>query len=638
MKEEHKKKRMKLNKLLLKAWPVVLMVLLMSITYQFYKSLKTQEESELYSEFHQYTKEYQTLIEERILAYEQLLYGIKGLFEASEDVKRSEFKTYIETIHLSEIFPEIQSVGYSKAVLPEDREQFINSLKDEGFRSFDIRPDDKRDFYTSILYLEPFDDSHQKAFGYDMYSEPTRSAAMQQARDKSLPTISGKVTLLEEHESSDSQTGFLMYLPIFKKNSLHETIEERKANIQGWIYAPFKMKEFMLGLQAYSDKYFDIEIYDNTDLSQDSLMYDSIKNNPNPLFTNMMELDVGGRIWTIIIKSTPIYDANLDLSKATYVLIAGFIFNLFVVFNIIQLISKNEKIELKAIEVNKELHLQRQKLYDLNRTLEKRVDQKTKELQISNKQLEEHLEELYFLNMQLRKAKEEALQATQARSNFISSISHELRTPLNSIINFTDQVIEDFDEMLEDKELQKDTQHYLTRVLVNSKHLLDLINDLLDFTKAEAGKIEYHIEEVEINNILIMGYKNTHSLLNGSDVKFKVSLAEEPLFAMVDSRRFLQIILNLLSNAIKFTKKGSIEIKSYKEENHIVVKIKDTGKGIPEERQKVIFEPFMQANSKDAGTGLGLGLAKRMCDDMNIDLGFTSIEGVGTTFRLVLKG
>jgi PAS domain S-box-containing protein len=277
------------------------------------------------------------------------------------------------------------------------------------------------------------------------------------------------------------------------------------------------------------------------------------------------------------------------------------------------------------------------KLRILNATLETRVEQKTQELQKTNEALEEHIKGLKVLNLKLTKAKEEALQAAQARSNFISGISHELRTPLNAIINFTDQIIEDFDEILVDEELQTDTKGFLQRVIVNSRHLLQLINDLLDFTKAEAGKIDYKIEESDLNVILKAAYNNTHSLLNGTNIKFNLTLYQKPLMGLVDSRRFLQVLLNLLSNAIKFTDKGSIELRSFVEEDLIIVEIEDTGKGIALEKHQIIFEPFMQVNNTDNGTGLGLGLAKKMCDDMNVAISFTSIEGSGTIFRLALK-
>ncbi|MBU0632761.1 PAS domain-containing protein [bacterium] len=276
-------------------------------------------------------------------------------------------------------------------------------------------------------------------------------------------------------------------------------------------------------------------------------------------------------------------------------------------------------------------------LRTLNITLERRVDAKTQELQKSNEILETHIADLNILNYKLIKAKEEAQQAAQARSNFISGISHELRTPLNAIINFTDQVVEDFEEMLVNKELQEDTKGYLKRVMVNSRHLLQLINDLLEFTKAEAGKIDYKIEKNNINTIIKMAFSNTYSLLNGSQVEFFLKLDDDHMEGMVDARRFLQVLLNLLSNAIKFTKHGYVELRSFREDENIIVEVEDTGKGIPQDKYKIIFEPFLQVNSTDSGTGLGLGLAKRMCDDMGIEISFTSVEGEGTIFRLAIK-
>lgn len=276
-------------------------------------------------------------------------------------------------------------------------------------------------------------------------------------------------------------------------------------------------------------------------------------------------------------------------------------------------------------------------LKTLNSTLERRVDEKTRELQKANEILEEHIVDLEVMNLKLVKTRKKALQAAQARSNFITGISHELRTPLNAIINFTDQVIEDFDDMLSDTELQNDTKGFLQRVLVNSRHLLQLINDLLEFTKAEAGKITYDIREHDLNEIAKMAYNNTYSLLNSSSVKFNLALYDGVLSGNVDSRRFLQILLNLLSNAIKFTNIGHVELRSFEEGGFSVIEIEDTGKGIPFEKQEIIFEPFIQVNNTDNGTGLGLGLVKRMCDDMNIDISFSSIEGKGTVFRLMVK-
>ncbi len=616
--------------------PFVLMVIFLTMSYINYMTMKNSAYVKLQTEFSLHAQEIKTLIEERMLAYENVLNGTRGLFMSSSSVDRGEFKTYVESLKLEVMFPGIQGVGYSVIVPADKKDDFIKRVRAEGFGSFDITPPTPRDFYTSIVYLEPFDKRNQRAFGYDMFSEKTRRDAMESARDRDMAVISGKVTLMQEYKN-EQQSGFLMYLPLFDQNMKNETADERKKHIVGWVYAPFRVNDFMQGLKGYEDKNFDVEIFDNGVVSPKSLMYDGYTDKETPLYINKVNINVAGRDWIVLIKSMPIFEKKLDLDKANLVLLLGVIFSIFLVYVIWQLVNIKEYADKRIKRVNGELLISKNKLNNLNKTLEKRVEEKTKELQIANGRQEEYIYSLEMLNMELKRSKEEALQASQARSNFISSISHELRTPLNSIINFTDQVIEDFDEMLSEKDLQDEMKGYLQRVLINSRHLLQLINDLLEFTKAEAGKMDYKLEENDLNVIVKSAYNNTYLLLNGTDVRFDLKLNETPLIAMVDSRRFLQILLNLLSNAIKFTKKGNIELRSFNDANHITIEIEDTGKGIPLKKQRAIFEPFVQADSNDSGTGLGLGLVKRMCDDMGIEITLNSQEDIGSIFALHIK-
>ncbi len=615
---------------------ISLFFVLAGMSYQYYQMMKESIFLEFQAGFLLQTQEFKTHLQERMLAYESVLTGTTGLFQASEFVERVEFKRYVDALKLDTMFPGIQGVGYSAVVLPQEKDTYIAKVRAEGFNSFVIYPATPRDFYTAITYLEPFTERNQRAFGFDMFSEPIRRAAMQQAMDTSTTTISKKVKLMQE-KTSDVQAGFLMYVPLYKKNRIHETLEQRREHIQGWIYAPFRMNDLMRGLRDYEYKNLDIEIYDSEEVSDKSLLYDSFAGTNTSLLNTKMEVKIAGRSWSIFVKSTPALEQKLDYSKAELILVFGILFAMFLVYIIWQLVNFKEFAEEKTKKANEELKVYKKQLQILNKTLEQQVEDKTQELQKTNELLEEHIVDLQSLNAKLTKAKEAALQAAQARSNFISSISHELRTPLNAIINFTDQVIEDFDEMLEDKELQEDTKAFLGRVLINSRHLLQLINDLLEFTKIEAGKMDYCMEENNVNTIAKMAYNNTYSLLNGTNIEFYFKPYETELIGFMDARRFLQILLNLLSNAIKFTDKGYIELRTYPEAEYIIVEVEDTGKGIALEKQKMIFEPFMQVNNTDNGTGLGLGLAKRMCEDMQIKISFISVEDKGTIFRLMLQ-
>ncbi|WP_294891413.1 CHASE domain-containing protein, partial [Sulfurimonas sp. RIFOXYD2_FULL_34_21] len=443
-------KLIKRDSKIIRAVPFMVLVIFIFTSYQFYIDIKNNANSKLQTEFLLKSQEFKTLIKHRMLAYEHVLHGAKGLFASSNFIDRDEFKIYVNALDLNIMFPGIQGVGFSKIVPADTKDDFIGKVRSEGFSSFDITPKYKRDFYTTILYLEPFDDRNKRAFGYDMYSNPTRQKAMAASRDMSMAVISGKVTLLQEYKK-DVQAGFLMYLPVFKNKTKNITLEQRRKNILGWVYAPFRMSDLMHSLKGYEDSEFDIEIYDENIIKEKYLMYDSYASNKASLFYTQIELDVAGREWGVLIKSTPEFEKNLDISKAELVLIFGIIFSVFLFYIIQQLITGKEYAENLANKMNEKLIISKNILKNLNTTLEKRVEDKTRELQKSNYALEEYVSNLEVLNLKLTKAKEEAMQAAQARSNFISGISHELRTPLNAIINFTDQVIEDFDEMLVDE-------------------------------------------------------------------------------------------------------------------------------------------------------------------------------------------
>jgi len=266
----------------------------------------------------------------------------------------------------------------------------------------------------------------------------------------------------------------------------------------------------------------------------------------------------------------------------------------------------------------------------LNDHLEKEVADKTEALQAS-------IDQLQAANTELTNARNKAMMANEARSNFISSVSHELRTPLNAIINFTDMVIEDFDGMCDDPVLKKENKEFLSRVFKNSKHLLSLINDILEFTRAEAGKMEYDLERSGINTLVHNAYVNCQGLTSSAPIDVRLELSSKDPIALIDKRRFFQVILNLISNAIKFTTQGFIAIRTRETGHHIIVEVEDSGRGIPSEKLNIIFQPFEQVTKYDSGTGLGLVIVKKLCDDMHIDLKVASVLGKGSKFTLILN-
>ena len=267
-------------------------------------------------------------INKRLHNYEQVLSGAAGLFAASKSVERDEFRAYVSMLKLEDKYPGIQGVGFALMVSPGDKARHVEQIRKEGFPRYSIRPEGERDVYTSIVFLEPFDWRNQRAFGYDMYSEPVRRAAMATARDENRPIISGKVKLLQETEK-DRQLGFLMYLPIYRNHAPTETLAQRRENLVGWVYAPFRMNDLMKGILdrhfGEINQSFDLEIYDGDATATDKMMYDSeiSADKATSAFKVIKRIGLFGHRWTVSINSLPAFDARINSEKALIIAFAG---------------------------------------------------------------------------------------------------------------------------------------------------------------------------------------------------------------------------------------------------------------------------------------------------------------------------
>ncbi|MFA5479227.1 MAG: ATP-binding protein, partial [Candidatus Muiribacteriota bacterium] len=243
--------------------------------------------------------------------------------------------------------------------------------------------------------------------------------------------------------------------------------------------------------------------------------------------------------------------------------------------------------------------------------------------------------------LELLKAKKAADDANQAKTEFLANMSHEIRTPMNAIIGFS--------ELLLKTDITSVQEKYLSTVKRAGNNLLDLINDILDFTKIEAGQIQLDFEKINFyefcNNIADI------FIVQASEkpVKFNYNIASDiPENLIIDSVRIRQVLVNLIGNALKFTEKGYVEFKVekvcfFKDENTVELKfsIIDTGPGIPENKQKIIFDAFRQADGsttrKYGGTGLGLSISNKILGVMNSKILLESVENVGSTFSFYLK-
>lgn len=245
-----------------------------------------------------------------------------------------------------------------------------------------------------------------------------------------------------------------------------------------------------------------------------------------------------------------------------------------------------------------------------------------------------------MITLQLDKIRliERTTSASRAKSAFISNMSHELRTPLNAIIGFAQFMIE-YEELNED---QKDT---VGNIESSAQYLLSMINEILDIAKIEAGKMEAHIENVNILDIVQSSYNMLSPLAKDKNIKFNFIFDNfENKKYKTDPQMFKQIVVNLISNAIKFTQEGSIQLELYNENENLHVRVKDSGIGISEDDMKHLFNDFTQLENvmqkSHRGTGLGLSLSKKMANILGGDVTLKS-DGIGhgtiSTFSLQIK-
>ncbi len=283
-------------------------------------------------------------------------------------------------------------------------------------------------------------------------------------------------------------------------------------------------------------------------------------------------------------------------------------------------------------------------LEDMRRALEEHIGEREKaeeETHRLNEGLEQIVEErtseLQHANEELSDATQQAEEANQSKSAFLANMSHEIRTPMNAILGFSD--------ILAGLETEPQKRQYLDSVRTSGKSLLGLINDILDLSKVEAGKLELQYAPADVRALCMELEQIFTQKTSEAGIELIIDADGLPEGAIIDELRVRQILVNLTSNAIKFTESGHVRIIGSSEETPLGMTLRfaveDTGIGIPQDQQDKIFGAFEQtagqSTAKFGGTGLGLAISKRLAQMMNGDITLTSRVDDGSTFTLELR-
>jgi len=523
-------------------------------------------------------------LDSRLDAYIAMLLGGAGFFAASEDVEWNEFKAYVERLELPRRYPGIQGIGFSRVIQPWERNEIQTAIRRHA-PWFAYSDDASQSPVHAIVFLEPQDDRNKVALGYDMYAETTRREAMNRARDTGMPAATRRVRLVQEIDKDQEQAGFLIYVPVYRGGVVPASLEARQTDLLGFVYSPFRAWDLLRNIERGTDATeVTFDVFDGAPTERQWLhkrSSDSVQSR----FAIALSAEVAGQPWTLVVRSGPAFAGTSGRTIALLIATIGMLLSMVLFSVTVTLVDARHAAERKTEE--------------------------------------------------LRRSEEALRDADKAKDEFLAVVSHELRTPLNAIVGWA--------SMLRRGQVSPRNQaHALDIIQRNAAAQARLVEDLLDISRAVAGRLRLQLEQVDIAVTLKAAAEAVQLAADERGVELEVRASESLGTIRADLARLHQVVLNVLANGIKFTPSGGkVRLDAARSDGWITMDVSDTGIGIAPEFLPHVFDRFRQGDSSTTrahgGVGLGLAISRHIAELHGGTIEAASPgEGRGTTFTIRL--
>ena len=567
-------------------------------------------------------------IRQRLRLHAQFLRSLQAFASSNQQQNLQAWQRFAEEIKMTENLFGLAAFAFAPVVKQQDRARFVFATRQQVDRdNFQIFPASDAPLSAPVVFISPDTPEQLAAIGFDLLADATRRQAIEASIARRDVAISAPLDL--SNDPARPSAGFLLVQAIYRPAMPLNSVSERQQAFIGVAMTSYRIDEFLSSLKHGGRSGYDLEILDEnlsgaqTEAQPPRLFYESAagrSNNAQPVAFHH-EIDFGGRNWILQFKQRNQHLNEYAVDPPTLILYGGLFASALLALLVFYLTTHRHRAEAYAGQMTQELRQHRDHLHELVAERTARLDE----------------------------ALQQAQAASQAKSEFLANMSHELRTPMHAILSFS-HLGESRSQTGGDTKLTQ----YFQRIEQSAQRLLGLINDLLDLSKLQSGRMELTLKQTDLLALVHQAHTHLEPLFMARKLRLLIDASAPHCELLGDSKQLFQVIVNLLSNSIKFSPEGgSISLAilpaqlladASAEEPPISVpalalRITDHGIGIPDTELESIFGKFVQSSATRTGaggTGLGLAISRAIVAQHHGTIVAQNNIGGGASFTVTL--